>query len=195
MTSKLISLAALALAASVLPAGAATILLNTPSSPAVGSSFDVTVRLTGVFTTHPGDALAAFGFNVVIGNPSRVSYTGETIGALFTDVSGVFGPSPQVAGFATAGFLQAGDFTEPLTLATLHFRANALGLSTIGIATDLTDPNQGLLYLTASADSLNASSSANVTAAVPEPDTTIFVGLGLASLLLYRRRPERSLNC
>ena len=194
MTSKLISLAALALATYALPAGAATILLNTPSSPALGSSFDVTVRLTGVFTTHPGDALAAFGFNIVIGNPSRVSYTGETIGTFFTDVSGVFGASPQVAGFATAGFLQAGDFTEPLTLAILHFRANALGVSTIGIATDLTDPNQGLLYLTASADPLNASSSANVTAAVPEPQTTIFIGLGLASLLLNRRRPNRSLN-
>ena len=62
MTSRLLSLAALALAASVLPAGATTILLNTPSSPAPGSSFDVTVQLTGVFDTHPGDALAAFGF-------------------------------------------------------------------------------------------------------------------------------------
>ena len=187
MTTKLLSIAALALAASALPAGAATILLNSPASPAVGSSFDVTVRLTGVFNTHPGDALAAFGFNVAIGSPSRISYTGETIGALFTDVSGVFGPSPQVAGFATAGFLQTGDFVEPLTLATLHFHANALGSSTIGITTNLTDPNQGLLYLTAGADPLNASTSANVTASIPEPDTTILAGLALTSLLLYRR--------
>ena len=57
----------------------------------------------------------------------------------------------------------------------------------IGITTNLADPNQGLLYLTASADPLNASSNANVTAAIPEPDTSILAGLALASLLLYRR--------
>ena len=188
MTSRLLSLAALALAASVLPAGATTILLNTPSSPAPGSSFDVTVQLTGVFDTHPGDALAAFGFDIVIGNPSSVSYTGETIGALFTDVSGAFGPAPQVAGFATAGFLQAGDFTEPLTLATLHFQAGAPGSSTVGISTNLNDSNQGLLYLTAGADPLDASTRVTVSeTATPEPGTTILGGLALASLWFRRR--------
>ena len=181
-------LSRLALAAAVLPARATTILLNTPSSPAPGSSFDVTVQLTGVFDTHPGDALAAFGFDIVIGSPASVSYTGETIGALFTDASGLFGPSPEVAGFATAGFLQAGDFTEPLTLATLHFQAGAPGFSSIGITTDLEDPNQGLLYLTAGADPLDASTTVTVAATTtPEPGTAVFGGLALASLWLYRR--------
>src|ERR1700747_1062808 len=122
MNSKSLSLAALALA-SMLPAQAATISINTLSSPVAGSSFDVAVQLTGVFDTHPGDALAGFGFDVVIGDPSLLSFTGETIGGLFNDFSGVFGPSPQVAGIASSGFLAAGDFTEPLTLATLHFQA------------------------------------------------------------------------
>ena len=187
MTLKSISLAALVLAASVLPASATTIALVTPSALAAGSSFDVAVQLTGVFDTHPGDALAAFGFDVVVGNPSDVSYTGETIGTLFTDVSGLFGPSPQVAGFASAGFLQAGDFTEPLTLAILHFTAIAPGGSSIGIATDLADPNQGLLYLTAGADPLNDSTSVSVNA-VPEPATAIPGGLAMALLWLCRRR-------
>lgn len=189
MISKLLSLATLALAATVLPAGAATITLDTPASTASGSSFDVTVQVTGVFDTHAGDALAAFGFDIVIGDPSSVSYTGETIGALFTDVSGVFGPSPQVAGVATAGFLEAVDFTEPLTLAILHFQAGAPGSSSIGITTDLDDPNQGLIYLTAGADPLDASTRVTVSeAATPEPGTMILGGLALASLWFCRRR-------
>jgi hypothetical protein len=186
MTSKLLTFAAFVLAVSVLPARASTIVLTASGSQTPGSSFDVTVELTDVFGSHPGDALAAFGFDVVIGDTSVVSFTGETIGPLFDDVSGLFGPSPQVAGFATAGFLTASDFTDPLILATLHFNALTGGSSSIGINTDLSDPNQGLLYLTAGADPLDASTRASISA-VPEPSTAVFGGLTLASLLLYRR--------
>lgn len=179
MTSKFLSILTFALAASVLPAHATAISL-TLLSPASGD-FDVAVQLTGVFDSHPGDAVAAFGFNVVT-DPAFLSFTGETIGPLFDDFSGIFGPSPQVAGTATSGFLASGDFTEPLVLAILHFHAVGQGSTSIGIATDLSDPNQGLLYLSAT-DPLNATTTVNV---VPEPATFLLGGLAL--LLTARLR-------
>ena len=189
MKANFLTLTALALAASVLPAEATTITLNTPGSVTAGSSFDVTVQISDVFQTHPGDALAAFGFNVVVGNSSIFSYTGETIGPLFDDFSGIFGASPQVAGIATAIFLAAGDFTEPLTLATLHFTALTSGSASIGISTDLSDPNQGLFYSTAGADALNGSVRVvSAAAAVPEPASFLLGGLGLVGLWWFRRK-------
>lgn len=173
-------------------ANAETIMFAGTPSPEAGSSFDLVVQLTDTFDTHPGDAIAAFGFDVVIGNPALVSYTGETIGSDFEDFSGLFGPSPEVAGIATVGFLEAGDFTEPLTLAILHFQALAPGDTTIGIATDLTDPNQGLFYLTAGADPMNVATNVTVNlVATPEPGGMYLAGLGasaLAAMVFFRRR-------
>ena len=198
MTSKLLTLAVLGMAAVAVSAHGESLTLAGSLSPAAGSSFDLVVQLTDAFDTHPGDGIAAFGFDVVIGDLSLISYTGETIGGDFDDVSGVFGPSPQVAGFVTAGFLEEGDFTEPLTLATLHFQSLGPGTTTVGISTDLTDPNQGLLYLLAGADAMNV--TANVTtsgAAAPEPGGVYLGGLGglaLGLVVLLRTKAARSVE-
>jgi hypothetical protein len=180
-----LALATFAAAASVTPAGATTITLAAPSSVATGSFFDVVVQVSNVFQTHPGDSLAGFGFNVVLGNPAVFSYQGETVGALFDDFSG-FPGSPQVVGIPSAFILTAADFTDPLTLATLHFHATGAGSTSIGISTDLSDPNQGLFYTLAGSDPLNAST--NVSAIAPEPATAWLGFLALFPVLGLRAR-------
>jgi hypothetical protein len=186
MTYKLFTIAAVALAASVLPAYATIITLSPLSSPTAGGSFDVALQVSDVFSADPTDAIAAFGFNIVIGDSTVLSYTGETIGSLFDDSSG-FPGSPAVVGFASAGFLAAGDFTEPLTLATLHFNALKASVSAITITTDLSDANQGLFYLNAGSTSLNSTTTVNVAGATtPEPSAAILGGLALTGLFVYR---------
>lgn len=189
MTMKVLLIGVLSLAACVVPAGASIITLDGPLTVGAGASFDVTVQLTDVFATHPGASLTGFGFDIVIGHPANVTYTGGTVGALFADLSAPFPASPQVAGIpvggAVFGILDASDFSEPLILAVLHFQALAAGSSTIGITTDPLDSNQGLFYAPAAPtdpiDQLNASSSVDV-AAVPEPALGMLGGLVLLGL-------------
>jgi hypothetical protein len=190
MTQKLPVVFALALGASLVPAQASLISLNLLSPPQVGSSFDVAVQLTGAFSSNPGDAISSYGFNVTVRNPSVVSYTSETAGGLFTDLSGVIGPPSQVTGFATSGFLEAGDFTEPLTLAVLHFFVNGPGSSTISISADLTDLNQGLYYLDAGQAAISASTTVSPGAATPEPGTILFGGVAVIGLFLLKRKSQ-----
>jgi hypothetical protein len=199
MTTRFLTLSLISLAALALPAEATTVTLNPLSSPVAGSSFDVEVRVTDVFSSDPTDAIAAFGFNVLVGNSSVLTYDGETPGSLFTDLSGVFGPSPMVAGVATAGFLAFGDFSEPLVLATLHFSAKTPGVSSIMTTTDLNDLNQGLFYLNAGNTSLNSSASVSVAAAstTPEPSAMILGSLAMAGLLSVQitARRRRTSGC
>jgi hypothetical protein len=191
MTSKYLTLAAVALAAAVLPAQAATISLIAPSSVLAGSSFDVIVQITGVFDSYPTDAVSSFGFNVDAGDPALVTYTGATAGGLFDDYSWLFAGSPQVVGIPSAGYLEASGFIEPLILATLHFEALAQGVTTIGITTDVSNlsTNQGLYYSDAGNVSLDATTSVNVT---PEPGTVLLGGLALAALSLFHRQRRHS---
>lgn len=161
---------------------AASVSLSAPST--VTGPFDVTVLATGVFDPpHDGDGLFGYGFNFSYDN-SILSYLGETPGSLFDDISSNPGLTAQVAGVADAGFLALGDFTEPLTLATLHFNIVGFGPTTISVNADATNLDQGLAYLSAS-DSFSASAAVN---AVPEPGTFALLGLAGAGLLAFRRR-------
>ena len=181
---------ALSVAALTLPANAAVISLSVLNTPTVGSTFSVAVVATNVFSApHVGDALAAYGFDVFVTGGS-VTFLSSTAGSLFTDISASFAPgSPQVAGIATTGFLAAGDFVEPLRLATLVFRANTTGVANISLGTNLSDLNQGLIYL-GSTDAISASAAVNpVSAPVPEPGTLVLTALAGAVLIFVRTRP------
>ena len=180
---------ALSVAALTLPANAAVISLSILNTPTVGSNFSVAVLATNVFSApHVGDALAAYGFDFFVTGGS-VTFVSSTAGPLFTDISASFAPgSPKVAGVATAGFLVAGDFVEPLRLATLVFSANSIGVATISLGTDLRDLNQGLIYL-GGADAISATAAVNpVGAPVPEPGTLVLTALAGAGLLFVRAR-------
>jgi hypothetical protein len=170
----------LLLAVSAVPATAGTVLLTAPGT--VRGPFDVTVTVTGVFDPpYELDSLAGFGFDVSY-SPT-LSYLGVTLGPLFTDFPGPH-PGAQVEAYATDGFLNPGDFTEPLTLAVLHFGVVGIGPATIGISGDPTNPDQGLAYL-GGADLISASTDVN---AVPEPSTLALTGFAVALFAWTRRR-------
>lgn len=180
---------ALSLAAITLPANAAVISLSVLNTPTVGSNFSVAVLATSVFSApHVGDALAAYGFDIFVTGGS-VTFLSSTAGGLFTDISASFAPgSPKVAAVATAGFLEAADIVEPLLLATLVFSANTTGAATISLGTNLSDLNQGLIYL-GGTDAISASAAVNpVSAPVPEPGTLVLTALAGAVLLFVHAR-------
>src|SRR5262249_27440873 len=152
---------------------AASISLDVAQPVNAGSSFDVLVQATNVFDGRdPLDTLLAYGFNVTIGNTAIAQYTGETPGALFDDLS-VFGGTPMVAGIASSLLgVGPGDFSGPLTLATLHFNALTSGTTSIGVTWDSSDLNQGLVFFDLPYGAIDAST--NITA-VPEPETLMLL--------------------
>jgi hypothetical protein len=170
----------LAIAVSAVPAHAEEITLDAPST--VISSFDVAVNVTDVFAApHDFDDLVAYGFDVSF-DSTAVSYLGETSGPLFTDLSSNPGIGADVAGIATEVFLEAGDFTEPLTLAVLHFQAIGSGPTSISITGDSSNPDQGLFYLSGS-DPISASTLVDISpVSAPEPGTLLLCLFGLAAL-------------
>jgi hypothetical protein len=172
----------LALAGAGIEAQAATITLAGPES-VNGGSFDVSVEATGVFDApHVDDGFLAYGFDVAF-DPALLSYAGETAGPLFDDISGNAGFGADVGGTADAGFLEAGDFTEPLVLAILHFDSAGVGSANISVSADNSNPDQGLIYFTSS-DSFSAATGVDI---APEPGTLV-PGVCAAALIAWRKR-------
>ena len=174
-----------------LPSEAASITLSGPTSVLAGSAFDLTVNVSDVFAGRdPLDALLGFGFSVTVGNSATLSYTGETIGALFDDFSAAFGGNPAVAGLAAGPnfFLAPGNFAEPLTLATLHFLSLAEGTSTVSVSYDSQDLNQGLIYLNLPYEPLTAATAITAITPTPEPASFALLLAGLVALLATNKR-------
>jgi len=183
------------LAASALPARAETITLSVADTVTAGWSFDVLVQVNGLFDGRtPDDSLLAYGFNVTVGNGSIFNYTGETAGSLFDDLP-IPGGNPMVAGIAQNLFgVGPSDFTGPLTLATLHFDALAVGATTIGVTWDSSDLNQGLVYLDLPYGGIAASKTVTSASVVPEPSSILMSAAGLGILAFASRRRIRSLK-
>ena len=156
------------------PALASTITLGVTSPVNVGSPFDVSVRVTDVFGGRAvDDVLVGFGFDVTIGNAAVFQYVDATVGPLFVPL--VLG-TPMVAGFALNPLgIGPGDFSGPLTLATLHFNALQAGATSIGVTWDSADLNQGLVYLDLPYGAIAASTDVRAIASVPEPATLVLM--------------------
>jgi len=168
--------------AAVAPSWANIISLDAPSAPS--GAFDVLVNVTGVFDApHASDFLLGYGFNVSF-DRSKLSYLGETPGALFDDLSGNPGIMAQVAGVAGMILLGPGDVIEPLNLAVLHFGITAGGPTSISIAGDPSNLDQGLIYLSGS-DPISASASVSPTA-TSEPGAQWLLGFGFLALSAAR---------
>jgi hypothetical protein len=171
------------------PALGSTISLGVTSPVNAGAPFDVVVQVSNVFAGRAiGDVLVAFGFDVAIGDPGIFQFVGATVGPLFAPLA--LG-TPMVAGFALNPFgIGPGDFSGPLTLATLHFNALRAGGASIGVTWDSTDLNQGLVYLDLPFGAISASADVRAIASVPEPSTLVLM---LAPVLgvLERARSAR----
>jgi hypothetical protein len=169
------------------PARAATISLVAASPVSVGSSFDVTVQVTDVFAGRaPDDVVVGFGFDVTVSNPAAFQFVDASAGPLFVALN--LG-EPMVAAFAANPLgIGPGDFSGPLTLATLHFNALQAGSTTIGVTWDQTDLNQGLVFLNVPYGPIAGSTNVRAVTAVPEPAT---LGLVLVPAAVLPRRGRR----
>ncbi len=173
---------------SAAPASAATITFGVASPVTVGSAFDVTVQATNVFAGRPaGDLLVGFEFGVTVGDMSVFQFNSADVGGLFTS----FSSGSTVIGFTNnpAG-LAAGDFSEPLTLAILHFTALKAGLSTIGISSNPA-LDEGLAFAADPIVPLAGSTQVQAVgpvSSVPEPST---ITLMLAPVVALFRRARR----
>jgi len=172
------------------PAVASMISLDVSSPVNAGASFDVAVQVTDVFAGRAiDDVLVAFGFDVTIGDPGVIQFTGATVGPLFAPLA--LG-TPMVAGIAANPLgIGPGDFSSPLTLAMLHFSALHSGTSSLGVTWDSSDLNQGLVYLDLPFGPIAASTDVRVSA-IPEPSTMFLVLAPAIGLLGRGRRSWKS---
>ncbi|MFN3324958.1 MAG: hypothetical protein ACK5AZ_15790 [Bryobacteraceae bacterium] len=160
-----------------LPAAAATINLTTPSViVSAGQTFSVEVELTG---NLDDEWLVAFGFDVLIDEPSRLSLVEVTVNAdYFTPLLSI---DNRVIAFSTALFEPVG---SPIKLASLILLAGpALGPVTLQVSGSPADPELGLQIVNLSDfDSYAKSLQGSVTVTVtPEPGTST---MGLCGGLL-----------
>jgi len=127
------------------------------------------------------DELIAFGFNTV--HDATWTLDSVTIGSGFDDNSGLFA-NTAVAGSA----FPSGPSGNNILLATLQFTASTAGHFNFGIASNLTNPNEGLFLLNET-DAFDLTHSQSVTVnAVPVPAAVWLFGSALAGFMGMKRR-------
>jgi hypothetical protein len=145
-----------------------------------GETFEVNVIADGVTDVDPfwgPDELLAFGFDVIY--PASFAFNGAMVGPGFFDDSALF-PDTDVAGSAFPGI--SGD---DILLATLSFTPSVAGSFSLGIFSDISDPNEGLITWLYPQIDITTSADVNV---VPEPGTLLLVGSGFIGLKVLRRK-------
>lgn len=145
--------------------------------------FNVDVIAKDVFSgLDPLEEVLAFGFDIFISDTSIVNLWEVEVAAPFDDKSGLL-PNTDVAGSVFPGI--ANDSTnDTILLATLRFLVLSKGEVSLGITSDLTDINEGLIF------SLDGSKdiSSSIVVSIPEPNALLLIGIGLAGLGYTRRR-------
>lgn len=185
MSIRILSAAVFALLlAALAPARAYQVSLVGPTQATLGSTFYFDVLLTDPVGLE--DELLAFGFDVAAADPSIARFTGATVFAPFHDDSASFAMT-MVAGSVFPGLTGSGN----LVLARLSFLALAAGVTTLNIASDAGDLNEGLVYLFAGNQPIAASATIGI-AAVPEPSVYVLMLGGLAVVAIARRRRSRA---
>ena len=171
-------------------ARAASISLDLITPAVVGGTFNVAVRATNLFAGRsPTDTLVGFGFNVGVVDSTMYQYVTASAGALFDPLL-LSAVSPMVTGFATNPLgIGPADFSGPLTLAVLQFKALKAGTSGVSVL-GKSFPDLGLAFFELPFAAI--SGSTNVTAAsasaVPEPMTVSLLAVGLLSGVLNARK-------
>ena len=149
----------------------------------VGNDFAINVIADGVDIIDPvfGDGdLLAFGFDIDF-DAFEFDFLGATVAPPFNDDSLSF-PDTDVAGSTFPGI--GGD---DILLATLSFTPLLAGDFSIGIISDLTDWNEGLI--TFFNESINITQSIGVKVSpVPEPATILLLTTGVLGMGVFRRK-------
>ncbi len=152
-----------------------------------GETFRIDVWAKGVFDDPSvwGDEVLAFGFDIVNSDSSIVSLDSWAVGFPFDDDS-AFHSDTDVAGSTFPGLTD-----DDILLSTLSFSALSPGNVTLGISSDILDPNEGLVYFFGGNVDIDSSIDVNV-APVPEPATVLLVGAGLIGLAGSKKKFKKS---
>lgn len=173
--------------------GATPYVSLNPSSTLLytGQNFNLDVMANGVNEVDPffgTDEVISFGFDLTY-NPANFAYNGTTFGPGFVDDS-LFFPDIDVAGSVFPG---PGPSGNNILLATLNFTALSVGNYSLGILSDISNPNEGLTTLFHYYDPFSGPGQINMTSGVnvnpvPEPTTMLLLGSGLAGLVGFGRK-------
>ncbi|MBD9357446.1 PEP-CTERM sorting domain-containing protein [Methylomonas albis] len=161
-------------------------LETTTNNIHVGDVFDIDVVAHDLFTGDNTDELLAFGLNATSSIAGLLEFQGSSINPLFSDDSLLV--NLHAAGSAFPGIASDPSTAQSFNLATLHFKALAAGQVSLAIAADLSDFNQGLIFLNQGPMGINASRGFDITA-VPVPATLwLFVSGVVVSFGGMRRK-------
>lgn len=166
------------------PGLADTVSLVLPSQVASGSTFDIQVNLTDIFSGRPADTLIAFGFNFTYDTTALSLVNGTADTGNWFDASDLLASPVQIIGINFVGFT-SGSTVEPLALATLTMRALKPGVTNFSLTSDPLDLNTGIVFDSLPYGAINVSSSVNVV--VPEPAAWQLFGIVLLAVwVLFR---------
>ncbi|WP_026601542.1 hypothetical protein [Methylomonas sp. 11b] len=161
--------------------------LESASNPIhVGDVFAIEVVAHDLFAGDNSDELLAFGLNAASSISGLLEFQGSTVNPLFSDDSLLV--NLHAAGSAFPGISSDPSNTLLFNLATLHFKALATGQVSLAIASDLSDFNQGLIFLNQGPMAINASRSFDIAAVPLPPSLLMFVSGVVVSLGGFRRK-------
>jgi len=160
--------------------------LETAGSPIhVGDVFDIELVAHDLFAGDNSDELLAFGLNTTSSISGLLEFQGSTVNPLFSDDSLLV--NLHAAGSAFPGISSNPSTALSFNLATLHFKALATGQVSVAIASDLSDFNQGLIFLNQGPVAINSSRGFDITSVPLPPSLLMFVSGVVVSLGGFRR--------
>ena len=158
------------------------------SAPVIypGDTFQLEVRIDGV---EISDEVESFGFDVNY-DPLYFDYIGATVNTIdFYDNSDLFDET-DVAGsiYTEFPFLFPGPNGDNILLASLSFTSLLPGNSILGITSDLSDGNEGLITFLIPQTDITKSIPVNP---VPEPATILLLASGIFGMGVFGRKKFR----